>query len=176
MCLRKIWVQNKEEDDVIKFCMNLCKMSLNRFLVLERKRKRPIGTLHGLDIDPSKIKVDKFSREIFGEIVLSQRRALIVELIKEIYYLEIPKVNKGLKNLIIYTNLLYKNWLSEKDLGMKKTPDSPALLACLSLFGDPDEIIASEELEAEFTIMNSGSSSLDGIGGDDGQKGDPRNL
>lgn len=55
-------------------------------------------------------------------------------------------------------------------------PNSKALVAALSLFGDPDEIIAKEEIEAEFRIRSGdmyGSEEGDLMGQ---SQGNPRNL
>lgn len=57
-------------------------------------------------------------------------------------------------------------------------PNSKALVAALSLFGDPDEIIAKEEIEAEFRIRSGemfGTEDGDQMGLSESQ-GNPRNL
>lgn len=134
--------------------MKTIKVSLNRYFNLEKKRKRPIGTLTSTAINPSEVALNRVTKELFSEYQLAQRRALIIELLKEVYYLDNAKINKEMKGLLVFTNLLYKNYLKEKDLGLKKMPENKGLYAVLSLFGDADEIIEKEELDAEYKIMN----------------------
>lgn len=63
-------------------------------------------------------------------------------------------MNQELKSLLVFTNLMYKNYLKEKDLGLKKLPNSLALSSVLAFYGDADEIIEKEELDAEFKLMS----------------------
>lgn len=98
--------------------------------------------------------MNRNAKEILGEFQLAQRRGLIIELVKCFYWLEIPPVNLELKGLLVFANLMFKNHIKEKDLGFKKLPNSQAICSVLSFYGDPDEIIEKEELDAEFKLMN----------------------
>lgn len=98
--------------------------------------------------------MNRNAKEIVGEFQLAQRRGLIIELVKCLYWLEIQPVNLELKGLLVFANLMYKNHVKEKDLGLKKLPNSLAICSVLSFYGDPDEIIEKEELDAEFKLMN----------------------
>jgi hypothetical protein len=80
-----------EEPKILKFLKGAAKTCLNRFLIYERKRKRPYGFLKTIklaDIISGDLQNDRLKKEIFNEISLSQKRALLIELIKELFYLE----------------------------------------------------------------------------------------
>lgn len=113
-----------------------------------------MGFLKTVQLNAKDIALNRNAKEIFAEFQLAQRRGLIVELIKCFYWLEIEAVNTELKSLLVFTNLMYKNYLKEKDLGFKKLPNSPALSSILSFYGDPDEIFDKEELDAEYKLMS----------------------
>ena len=144
-------LRNYFEDPKIKnFCIVLYKISLTRYLILEKKRKRPLGSLiyFSHQDDPKTI-----TKEILSELVISQKKALIIELLKEFVYLDDREINKKFKMLQIYANLMYKNHIKEKDLGFRDQPDNKGIIAVLGLFGDPDELIKKWEIEAEFLVM-----------------------
>lgn len=139
---------------LIKFCLDTTRIALNRYITLEKKRRRPLGFLKTIKIDAKDKSLNRNAKEILGEFQLAQRRALIVELIKCFYWLGIEPVNLELKGLLVFANLMYKNHIKEKDLGLKKLPNSKAICSILTFYGDPDEIVEKEELDAEFKLMS----------------------
>lgn len=113
-----------------------------------------MGFLKTVSIKDKDLANNRNAKEIFAEFQLAQRRGLIVELIKCFYWLQVEAVNLELKSLLVFTNLMYKSFLKEKDLGLKKLPNSPALVSVLAFYGDAEEIIEKEELDAEFKLMS----------------------
>jgi hypothetical protein len=142
---------------LIKFALDTVRVGLNRYITLEKKRRRPLGFLKTVNLDAKDVQFSRNAKEIFGEFQLAQRRGLIIELIKEIYWLEIPEVMKEMKGLLVFSNLIYKNYMKEKDLGLKKLPNNDAFCSLLTFYGDPDEIIEREELDAEYKLMSGAS-------------------
>ena len=129
-------------------------MGLNRYITLEKKRRRPLGFLKTVETDKLDVQFNRNSKEILVEFQIAQRRGLIIELIKEIYWLDIDSLQDEIKGLIVFANLLYKNLMKEKDLGLKKIPNNDAFCTLLSLYGDPEQIIEKEELDAEYNLMS----------------------
>jgi hypothetical protein len=113
-----------------------------------------MGFLKTVSLKAKDLDHNRNAKEIFSEFQLSQRRGLIVELIKCFYWLQVEAVNLEIKSLLVFTNLMYKNFLKEKDLGLKKLPNSPALSSVLAFYGDADDIFDKEELDAEFKLMS----------------------
>lgn len=74
------------------------------------------------------------------EILNAQRRALIINILKDIINLESNLLNSKFKSLLVYTNSQLKSYIHYDNKGIKHL---------LSLLGDPDDIIREYENQKE---------------------------
>jgi hypothetical protein len=147
------------ENKIKQYCVMLAKISLNKYLGLEKKRRKPLGYFEGFYIDGE----SNVSKEVTNEMVNLQKKALIIKFLNEIIQIEDPSVNKNMKWLIIYTNLLYKNHLKDKNLGLRSMPNNKGMMFLLNYYGDPEKLIAQNEIEAEFKIVTGAVASLEDV-------------
>ena len=80
---------------------------------------------------------------------------------KEFIYLEDEAIKEHIKMLLVYTNLLYKNHLKSKNLGIRDTPNNKGIISLLAIYGDTDKIIQKNEVEAEYRFITGQVSTLE---------------
>ena len=140
--LTKIVSRFIEDDTMQEYLLKLAKIALSLYYSSVKKRKSK-------DINIKKFIYLQEKDELFAgpntltpemeqEILNAQKRALIIELLKNIITLHSEGLNARIKTVLAHTNKQIKQYTRFDNKGIKHL---------LALFGDPDEIIKNYEEE-----------------------------
>lgn len=140
--ITKIISRFVEEDTMQEYLLKLSKIALSLYYSSVKKKKSK-------DINIKKFIYLQEKDELFAgpntltpemeqEILNAQKRALIIELLKNIINMRSEGLNARIKTLLAHTNKQIKQYTRFDNKGIKHL---------LALFGDPDEIIKDYEEE-----------------------------
>ena len=159
-CMMHIFTNFISSEPLQEYVVKFVKISLAIFFTSE-KSKRPkekiLPRYNNKHVNSSPV---VSNQELEQEIINSQRRALIIEAVKNVVGLESQWVNKKIKTLILFTY---------HQLKIVTKTENKGVLALISLFGQPEDVIAQfeEDLEREASTTSpsrgSGGEDLDDI-------------
>jgi len=138
-----------EEDSMQEYMVEFAKLCLSKYYssVKKKKSKESVAKkfIYLEDKDELFAGPSQITPEMEQEILNAQRRALIINILKEIINLESNLLNSKYKSLLVYTNSQLKSYIHYDNKGIKHL---------LSLLGDPDEIIREYETQKEHPPVN----------------------
>lgn len=139
-CLIQIFGNFLEAEPLQEYIVKFSKISLAIYFTSEKSKRPKEKILPKYNNKHVNSKPVVSNQELEQEILNAQRRALIVEILKSIIGLECTWVNKKLKSLILFTH---------KQLKSVTKYDNKGIMALISLYGQPNEVIAHFEEELE---------------------------
>ena len=127
-------------EPIQEYAVKFVKISLAIFFTSEKSKRPKEKILPRYNNKHVNSKAVVSNQELEQEILNAQRRALIVEIIKSIIGLECEWVNKKAKTLILFTY---------RQLKLVTKSENKGILALISLFGQPNEVIAQFEADLD---------------------------
>ena len=128
--------RNMESPTMQDFVFKFLKIALSMYYALEKKKKPKEMTQTKKNFALKQD--DEISESAETQIINSQKRALIIEIIKQIFYVKHEEFNEKMLPLIAHTNIQIKNFSKKNNKG---------LCSILSLYGSLEKILQKFENE-----------------------------
>ena len=139
-CLMFIFATFIGSEPLQEYIVKFIKISLAIFFTSEKSKRPKEKILPKYNSKHVNSKPVVSNQELEQEILNSQRRALIIEMVKNLIGLECSWVNKKSKTLILFTY---------RQLKLVTKNENKGILALISLFGQTNDVIAQFEEDLE---------------------------